>query len=294
MPTLRELLQSLAPTSPLLHILTRCPTLENRELFLSQPDVAQLGPRAAASAQQVRVAELLRPLLHKAGVDTTVPMGIIGARSTHCGQGATSASVTALVGSLVEWVQAALVQAALRDAFDGRTPVQIQMLGSAAYHALLRELLWCHGIRVQAAASVALQLEGKTSTASREQWAGVSWALPISENYMHGLNGKDGYFNLREVVAHHARKEPARRDMLGLMLEWRRRADDVVAALGIEQGEAAVVHAVLDELAVSDSDPGFASQASSGLEDGRFWPARHSATVVVPRPRPPFAPSIAF
>jgi hypothetical protein len=45
---------------------------------------------------------------------------------------------------------------------------------------------------------------------------------------------------------------------------WRRRADEVVAALAIEQGEAALVHAVLDELAVSDSDPGFASQASNG------------------------------
>jgi hypothetical protein len=142
------------------------------------------------------VAELLRPLLHKAGVDTTVPMGIIGALSTHCGQGATSASVTALVGSLVEWVRAALVQAALRDAFDARTPAQIQMLGAAAYHALLRELLWWRGSRVQPAASVALQLEGETSTASREQWAGVSWALPICENYMHGLNGK------RRVLRH--------------------------------------------------------------------------------------------
>ncbi len=265
MPALRELLESVpSPTSPLLHILTRCPTLENRELFLSQPDVAQTAPLDAASAQQVRVAELLRPLLHKAGVDTTVPMGIIGALSTQCGQGATSASVTALVGSLVEWVRAALVQAALKDDSDARTPLQIQLLGAAAYHALLRALLWGHGIRVQPAASVALELEGQISTASREQWANVSWALPICQNYMHGLKGKDAYFDLREVVAHHARKEPARRDLLGLMREWRRRADEVVAALAIEPGEAALVHAVLDELAVSDSDPGFASQASGG------------------------------
>ena len=137
-PALRGLLQSLqSPTSPLFQILTRCPTIAHREIHLGQVDVAQRATQAAASAQQVRVAELLRPLLHKDGIDTTLPMDIISALSTHCGQGATSDSVTALVGSLVAWVQASITNAQV-----ARTQARIHMLGSAAYHALLRALLW--------------------------------------------------------------------------------------------------------------------------------------------------------
>jgi hypothetical protein len=260
LPALEKLLQSLqSPVSPFFQILTRCPALANREIHLCQADVAQRATQAAASAQQVRVAELLRSLLHKDGIDTTVPMDIISALSTHCGQGATSASVTALVGSLVAWVQVSIA-----DTQVARTQARIHFLGSAAFHALLRALLWGYGIRVRAAASVALELEGETCTASGEQWASMSWALLISKHYMHELDGTAGYFDMREVVAHHAGKELARRNLLGHMHVWRTRVNGVVAAHVPVPGEAALVHLVLDQLALTDSDPGFASQASAG------------------------------
>ena len=259
-PALEKLLQSLhSPMSPFFQILTRCAAISNREIHLCQADVAQRASQAAASAQQVRVAELLRSLLHKDGIDTTVPMDIIGALSTHCGQGATSASVTALVGSLVAWVQASIANTQ-----GARTQARMHFLASVAFHALLRALLWGHGIRVRAAASVALELEGETCTASGEQWASLSWGLLISANYMHELDGTAGYFDMRELVAHHAGKELARRNLLGHMYVWRTRVNAVVAAHVPEPGEAALVHLVLDQLALTDSDPGFASQASAG------------------------------
>jgi hypothetical protein len=224
------------------------------------------------------VAELLDALLRAAGVDTTVPIRILDGLSGLCDPDTTSASVVVLMRSLVDWVTDAIANAAAE-----RTQARIHMLGSVIYYAVLRTLLWGYGIRASTHGKVRFAVDGETFPMSGPQAASLSWAGPIIGNYSDGC---DGFFDLPRLVAHHAGKMGAVEKLLGLLDRWREVCDGIVETHVTVPEAAAVVGAVLDQLAVRRTHPEFGSQVSGARRKILAFSAAEQ--------RPDSGPAIAF
>ena len=281
-PALQTLLASLGPASPLFHALTRCDSRKGKVLFLSPQDVSQRGFEDAASAQHRRVAELLDALLRAAGVDTTVtvPIRILDGLSDLCSPDTTSASVAVLMRSLVDWATDANENHAAAS-----TQARIHMLASVIYFAVLRTFLMGYGIRASSHGKVSIAVDGETSRVSGPQAASLTWAAAIGGNYSEG-NDDGAFYDLPGLLAHQAGKIGAKEKLLGLLDCWREACDAIVETLVTVPEAAAVVGAVLDQLAVRQTHPDFGSQVSGARRKLLAFSAAEQ--------NPKSAPAIAF
>jgi hypothetical protein len=118
-----------------------------------------------------------------------------------------------------------------------------------------------YGIRVSSYGKVRIAVDGETSRVSGPQAASLTWAAAIGGNYSEG-NDDGAFYDLPGLLAHHAGKSGAKEKLLGLLDCWREACDAIVTTHVTVPEAAAVVGAVLDQLAVRQTHPEFGSQVS--------------------------------
>jgi hypothetical protein len=203
------------------------------------------------------LAAVLADLLTAAGVDVTHPMAIIYHLNTHCGGGATSASVQAVARSLDGWVQDVE-----RQSVPPKTRSRALFLAAVVFYALVRATLWGHGVRPQQA-QVPLAIQGVNYLLSSVQLAALTWYGKLGSLYPHA-NDESQYFDVPQIVRDKSAVNTALGRLAHMMQKWREHCDANVAASQLSDDAKAVVALILDALAVGSSHQHAQSQASKG------------------------------